>query len=48
MKSVNLNIRISKEMRDEFKKIAWKNAQTPSILIRKWIEEYIKENKKIV
>lgn len=47
MKSVNLNIRISKEMRDEFKKIALQNAQTPSILIRKWIEEYIKENKKV-
>ena len=46
MKSVNLNIRISKETRDEFKKIAFQNAQTPSILIRKWIEEYIKENKK--
>ena len=46
MKSVNLNIRISKEMRDEFKKIASQNAQTPSILIRKWIGEYIKENKK--
>ena len=46
MKTVNLNIRISEEMRDEFKRIAEENAQTPSALIRKWIEEYIKENKK--
>ena len=43
----NLNIRIEEKMRDEFKKIAVENAQTPSMLIRKWIEEYIKENKKI-
>ena len=47
MKTVNLNIRIEKELRDEFKRIAEENAQTPSALIRKWIEEYIKENKKI-
>lgn len=46
MKTVNLNIRIEEKMRDEFKKIAEENAQTPSALIRKWIEEYIKENKK--
>lgn len=46
MKTVNLNIRIGKEMRDEFKKIARQNSQTPSLLMRKWIEEYIKENKK--
>ena len=45
MKKVNLNIRISEEMRDEFKRIAEKNAQTPSILIRKWIEDYIKKHK---
>jgi len=44
MKTVNLNIRISEEMRDEFKKLAEENAQTPSMLVRKWIEDYIKEN----
>ena len=44
MKTVNLNIRISEEMRDEFKKQAEENAQTPSMLVRKWIEDYIKEN----
>jgi len=45
MKTVNLNIRISEEMRDEFKELAEGNAQTPSILVRNWIEDYIKENK---
>ncbi len=46
MKTVNLNIRISEEMRDQFKKIADENAQNPSALIRKWIENYVKENQK--
>lgn len=46
MKNVNLNIRVSEEMRDEFKKIADENSQNPSSLIRKWIEKYIEENKK--
>lgn len=46
MKKVNLNVRISEEMRDEFKSIAEDNVQTPSALIRLWIEKYIKENKK--
>jgi predicted DNA-binding protein len=45
MKKVNLNIRIEEEMRDEFKRIADENAQSPSALIRKWIEKYIEENK---
>lgn len=46
MKTFNLNIRINKEMRDEFKKLAEERAQTPSTLVRKWIDNYIKENKK--
>lgn len=46
MKTVNLNVRISEDMRDEFKQVAESNAQTPSALIRLWIENYIKENKK--
>lgn len=46
MKTVNLNIRIEEELRDEFKRLAESNAQTPSALIRKWIENYIKENQK--
>lgn len=45
MKTVNLNIRIEEELRDQFKKIAEDNAQTPSMLVRKWIEKYIEENK---
>lgn len=46
MKTVNLNIRIDEKTREEFKKVAESNAQTPSALIRMWIEEYLKENKK--
>ncbi|WP_165820931.1 hypothetical protein [Pueribacillus theae] len=46
MKKVNINIRIEEELRDKFKKIAEENAQTPSLLIRNWIEKYIKENQK--
>ena len=46
MKNVNFNIRINEEMRNEFRKIAESKAQSPSALVRKWIEEYIKENKK--
>ena len=46
MKTVNLNIRIDEKTREEFKKVAESNAQTPSALIRLWIEEYSKENKK--
>jgi len=45
MKTVNLNIRIEEELRDQFKKIAEDNTQTPSMLVRKWIEKYIEENK---
>jgi len=47
MKTVNLNIRISEEMRNEFKRIAEENAQNPSALMRKWIKNYIKENKNL-
>jgi len=46
MKTVNLNIRIEEELRDEFKEVAKDNAHNPSALLRKWIEDYIKENKK--
>jgi predicted DNA-binding protein len=45
MKKVNLNIRIEKELREEFKRVAESNVQSPSALIRKWIEKYIEENK---
>lgn len=46
MKKVNLNIRISEELKNDFYRIAEENVQTPSALIRRWIEEYIKKNKK--
>lgn len=46
MKTVNLNIRIDENTRDEFRRIAEENAQTPSALIRLWIKNYIEENKK--
>ena len=44
MKKVNLNIRISEELRKHFKEVANQNAHNPSGLIRQWIEKYIKEN----
>jgi len=44
-KTVQIHIRISEDMRDEFRKIADNNSQNTSALIRKWITEYIKENK---
>jgi len=40
-----MQIRIPKEQYEEFKRIAKENAQVPSMLVRKWIEEYIKNNK---
>ncbi|GEM01611.1 hypothetical protein [Halolactibacillus halophilus] len=46
MKTVNLNIRIEEETRNKFKRIADDNAQSPSALIRKWINDYIETNKK--
>jgi len=45
MKKVNFNIRIEKELREEFKKTAESNVQSPSALVRKWMEDYIRENK---
>ncbi|GGJ85865.1 hypothetical protein GCM10007063_05400 [Lentibacillus kapialis] len=38
----NLNIRIDKELRDQFKETAKKNAHNSSELIRQWIEQYVK------
>lgn len=45
MKTVNLNIRISEEMRNQFNAVAKENVQNPSALVRRWIEDYISENK---
>ena len=45
MKNVHIRASIPENMRTEFQRIAKKNAQVPSILIRNWIENYIKEDK---
>ena len=42
----NIQIRMPKEMKDEFYRITQQNAQNPSQLIRTWISRYIAENKK--
>src|SRR5690625_2883646 len=41
-----IHVRIDKKKQQEFYRLAEKNSQVPSILIRKWIEDYIKNNKK--
>lgn len=41
VKDVNLNIRISEDLRKEFYRIAENNAQNPSALVRGWVEDYI-------
>lgn len=38
-----MQIRLPKEMYDKFKQVAADNSQVPSLLIRKWIENYIKK-----
>jgi len=43
---VKMQVRLPEELRSEFKKTADDNAQVPSLLIRKWIENYIGENSK--
>lgn len=45
-KEVYYNFRIPLSLREEFKKVADENLDTPSKLMRYWIEEYIKTNKK--
>lgn len=40
-----MQIRLPKEMYEKFKEIAEGNAQVPSLLIRKWIKEYIENQK---
>jgi len=46
MKTVNLNIRLSPELREKFKEVTERNAQSGAALIRQWIEKYIEENDK--
>lgn len=40
-----MQIRLPKEMYEKFKVVADRNAQVPSLLVRKWIEDYIKKEK---
>ncbi|WP_373894479.1 hypothetical protein [Virgibacillus sp. CBA3643] len=40
-----MQIRIPKQLKDDFRKIAENNAHNTSALVRKWIENYIEENK---
>lgn len=40
-----MQVRLSKELYDHFKEIAQSNLQVPSMLVRKWIEDYVEENK---
>jgi len=39
-----MQIRINKELYENFKTIASENAQVPSLLVRKWIEDYVNKN----
>ena len=43
MKTVNLNVRISKELRDNFSKRCEEKCINKSDLTRKWIEGWLKE-----
>lgn len=45
MKTVNFNIRLEEKLRDEFKRINEERSINASHLVRKWIEEYVNENK---
>lgn len=37
-------IRLPKELYQKFKDISKNNSQTPSLLVRNWIEKYVEEN----
>lgn len=41
-----IQVRVDEEVRDKFYEIAKENAQTPSHLIRLWIDNYINDNEK--
>lgn len=43
MKSVNLNIRIQEEIRDAYKEVCKKQAQNSSELLRRFVQEKIKD-----
>lgn len=45
-KDIRLNIRISKELRDEFQRICDVKSVNGSDLVRKFIERWVSENRK--
>lgn len=45
-KEVRIGVRITEKLRDEFMDICNENSYNASALIRRWIEEFIKKNKK--
>lgn len=45
-KDIRLNIRISKELRDEFQSICDAKSVNGSDLVRKFIEKWVSENRK--
>jgi len=40
-----IQVRVDEDFKNEFYKVAKENAQVPTYLIRKWIEDYIENNK---
>ncbi|MBS4202391.1 hypothetical protein KHA93_22575 [Bacillus sp. FJAT-49732] len=46
MKRYQLNIRISKDLKEKFVSLCKKEDQNPSVLMRSWIEDFIRENEK--
>lgn len=46
MMNKQLQVRIPAELHEQFRAIAAQNAQNPSALVRKWIEEYVRDAKK--
>ncbi len=40
-----MQIRLPKKLKEQFKTIANNNSQIPSLLVRNWIEEYVAKNK---
>jgi predicted transcriptional regulator len=45
MEIVNLNIRLDKQLRTDFQIICKKQDTTASAVLRKYIEQYVNENK---
>ncbi|MCJ8008829.1 hypothetical protein ACFFF5_10435 [Lederbergia wuyishanensis] len=46
MKRHQLNIRISKDLKEQFVSLCKEVDRKPSVLMRSWIEKFIRENEK--